>query len=470
MESTREHHHHRKRTGLSQSRIERFVTSRLFLVLGILSLLIAFYSISSGEGGNNIYNLLAGFLTPAAESLNLPVKAGNGLSSISENGLPELLPFFIASLFLLLIAFGLLASNFLHHKNMLLVLTCFFFYASVVYYAAKYTLDYDYLFTYTILFSIAIAWIGRKIEKPDIQWINPAFAWSFFGLFWLRKFVVNAKPEFLQMFFIFGILFYLLFYVLVVIIPENKKHPTTKLMQLVVAWANLLVFLGTTSYVINKYYDFAYLWIFVTALLIFNILGLYLIKRFKSPVWTLPHHFGIILLASLFLPLLLRQNMVLLFTAVLNVLMLSYANKYKERSAFWISLFSVTVMIVFYLLTWVRLYFPALCAELSIPKGALMVHGIVSGGAVIGALAATHWVLATADLPLSKRWFNKREYGRMIRVILLFSLFLTLVWTGIFHLLRGYRHVNLCPTRMVYHRRTVFHWHNQILQGPAVVI
>ena len=195
-------------------------------------------------------------------------------------------------------------------------MNCFYFYISVLLYAPTYVIRWEYLFTYTIVFSLAIAWIGHTIKKSTILWVNPLFAFGLFCLFWLRKFVVNIKPEFLPVFFIFGTLFYLLFYALVLYTSYAKENPIPKWMQLLISWANLSVFLGTTGYVLFKYFAFGYLPVLVILLLLFNILGFYLIKRYNSPAWQLPHYFAIMGLASLVLPLLLRQNMILLFTAV----------------------------------------------------------------------------------------------------------------------------------------------------------
>jgi len=470
------HRRKRKRTALQQSRFEQFLTSRLFTLLGILFLLFAFFSLlPSGEGSNSFYNLLMKLFAPA----DGPIVAVTG------SGLPELLLYFVpallaltilfffvkrhpqitypislllalylvviqvkisffnvyfggcfyadfamAFLFMAVTTFLLLLTALLNRKSPLLILTGFFLYTSIILYIYNYGTYFEFLFSGIIIFSIVAAWISRKIEQPAIQWVSPAFAWAFMGLFWLRKFVVNAKPEFLPLFFIFGILFYLLFYAVVVFASEKREHPIPKWMQLLVTWANLLVFLGTTSFVIYKYYDFSYVWILVTALLGFNILGLYLIKRYKSPVCPLPHYFVVMLLGSLVLPLVLRQNMVILFTAAGSVLMLAYANKFKERSSFWISIVTIAVMIVFYFISWIRIYIPELFAELTIPEGALMVHGIVGGVAVVLSLIITQGLLLTAELPLSKKWFRKLEYSRLIRLFLLFSLFLTMGWTG----------------------------------------
>ena len=123
-----------------------------------------------------------------------------------------------------------------------------------------------------------------------------------------------------------------------------------------------------------KYFAVGYLPVLVILLLSFNILGLYLIKSYNSPAWQLPHYIAIIGLASLVLPLLFRQNMILLFTAVLSVLMMAYYKKFKEISAMWISLIAMSGMVLVYIASWLRIYLPALLADSS-PETGLLLHG-----------------------------------------------------------------------------------------------
>jgi hypothetical protein len=200
-------------------------------------------------------------------------------------------------------------------------------------------------------------------------------------------------------------------------------------MQLLISWANLSVFLGTTGYVLFKYFAFGYLPALVILLLLFNILGIYLIKRYNSPAWQLPHYFAIMGLASLVLPLLLRQNMILLFTAALSVLMLTYYKKFKELSAMWISLIAMSGMALVYIASWLRIYLPAIFAD-TLPANEITLHGIVSGLTILSALLATRFLLKDYDLPLPKMLFGKRKHYRLVRTFLLVALFLTLGWLG----------------------------------------
>ena len=475
MEHPHSHHYRSTSRTKKQTKFERFLSSPLFIILGIISILAGVYSMmGSGDGHNGLYELIL--------SLFAPVEGP--IVEVTGTGIPELLLYFIPALIILTISiiysnknlrltyliailiaiyfaaiqikislfnttFGgcfypdflsasifmwftilvLLVSAFRHSKSTLLILTCFFFYASVVLYTAVYGKYYEYLFLFTIFYSILVTWIALKINKPAIHWVNTAFAWAFFGLFWLRKFVVNAKPEVLPIFFIFGTLFYLLFYAIVLYTSHQKENPIPKWMQLLISWANLSVFLGTTGYVLFKYFAFGYLPALVILLLLFNILGLYLIKRYNSPAWQLPHYFAIIGLASLVLPLLLRQNMILLFTAVLSVLMLAYYKKFKEISAMWISLIAMSGMALVYIASWLRIYLPAIFAD-TLPANEITIHGIVCGLTILSALLATRYLLKDYDLPLPKKMFGKRKHYRLVRTFLLVALFLTLGWLG----------------------------------------
>ena len=478
MPQKRTHHSHRTPGFHKPKGFERFLNSRLFIVLGSIFLLIGLYSsLSSSSGSNEFYNLILSFFAPGADVPAGPDIAGTGLTELILYFLPAVIvligtlifagnyrgltlpisilsaiyliviqikisffntifggcfypDFYTAILFLWLPAFLLLANSLIHRKSALLILTCFYFYISVVLLYQNFPARIEFFFGFILLCSLLITGIGQKIEKPVNHLINFIFAWGYFGLFWLRKLVVNSRPEFLPLFFIFGIFFYLLFYAVVLYTSAKKDNPVHHWIHLVINGSNLLAFVGTTCWVLIHYTGPGYLPLFVAALLLFNLLGIYFIKKYRLATWTLPYHYGVMILAALVLPVLVQQNRLILFTAVLSVLMLVYANTMKERSAFWISLGSLFVMSVFYLYSWFWVCLPAHFAFHNLPESSLLVYGILMGLVVTGALGFTSWYLQTAELPHSKNWFRKKKYDRLVRILFLFSLFLTLGWLG----------------------------------------
>ena len=458
--------------------IERLLNSRTFIALGAIFLLIGIYSSFSSENGTNGFiEMLKRFLIP--ELVDMPVVEGSG------TGIVELLLYFIPTIFLLSatlifsrsykpitypvslltaiyligiqikisyfnLNFGgcyypdfftatlllffpallLLANSLIHRKPALLIFTCFYLYLAPVLLAINYFNHYEFLFTYVLLFSILVSWIGQRIGKPVIHLINIGFTWGFFGLFWLRKLWVHQNVEFLPLFFTFGILVYILFYAVVIVAPDKKEHSFPKWLQFTITCSNLFIFLGTTLWVLHRFYAPLSLPVFIGSLFLFNILGLYLLKKLKLSVWALPYHYAVMILAALVLPFCFQEARLLLFTSVFSVLMLGYAHKYKDHAAFWVSLVSLGGTVIIFLYSWLRFCLPAHFYVMIVPEPDLIGYGLLIGGLTIGALGFTTWQLQSNELSHSRKWFSKRKYDRLVRIMLLFSILVTLGWLG----------------------------------------
>ncbi|MCX6279456.1 MAG: DUF2339 domain-containing protein [Bacteroidetes bacterium] len=284
------------------------------------------------------------------------------------------------------------------------------------------------LLSLIILFTIGIAWSSRKFNKPTVNLTNFCFAIAIFGLHWLRKLAVNSRTEYMLLFFIYGIFFYVLFYAVIVYTSSAKEKALSKWMQLTMALTNLLFYSGTTAFVIIKYYSYGYLWIFALALLILNLLGLLLSGKYFQSAWKLPHHIVTIVLAALILPLLLNQSAILLFMAGFSVLFLLYAKYSKNQTSIVISMFAMVIMTLDFFFHWIFKYVPSLLFSADLPENTLVVHGIISGVTVVLALTMNNWLLKHIEVTLSKKMFSKTMYIRLMRGLILVTLFLSSGW------------------------------------------
>ena len=457
---------------------ERLLNSRTFIALGAIFLLVGIYSSFSSENGTNgFFEMLKRLLIP--EIVDAPT------AEISGSGIMELLIYFIpaililsstilfarnyklitypvslltaiyligiqikisyfnlnfggcyypdyltANLFLWTTILLLLLIGFIFRKPALLIVTFFYFYISIVLLGANFFTHLEYQFIFVLIFSISIYLVCKKIEKPIIHLINFAFAWGYLGVFWLRKFVVNGKPEFLPLFFIFVILVYLLFHIVIFATSSKKENPFPKWLQFTITGSNLFIFLGTTLWVLHRFYAPLSLPVFIGSLFLFNILGLYLLKKLRLSVWALPYHYAVMILAALVLPFCFQEARLLLFTSVFSVLMLGYAHKYKDHAAFWVSLVSLGGTVIIFLYSWLRFCLPAHFYVMIVPEPDLIGYGLLIGGLTIGALGFTTWQLQSNELSHSRKWFSKRKYDRLVRIMLLFSILVTLGWLG----------------------------------------
>jgi len=473
----RSHQSRRPKTIKPVKGFERLLNTKTFIALGAIFVLVGVYSsFSSSSGSNGLYELFTKFISPSGDAPIVEV-TGNGFWEIILYFFPAIFvliaslifrnnyriishsttilstiylifiqvkisffnvnfggcfysDFLTANLFVWLPTLLLFLAALFFRKSILPILICFYFYISLILMETNFWTHLEYLFTFILLFSLIISWIGKKIEKPFVHLVNLTFAWGFIGLYWLRKFVVNSKPEFLPLFFIFGILSYLLFYAVVIFSPDKKENRPPKWLQFTLTGSNLVIFLGTTLWVLHRFYAPAYQPLFIGALLLFNLLGLYLYKKFKLLVWELPYHYAVMFLAAMVLPFCFQEARLLLFTSVLAVLMLGYAHKTKDLPAFWISLVSLGATVGLFLYSWIRFCLPAHFFVLIVPEPDLIGYGLLIGGLAIGSLGFTTWQIQSLELSLSHKYFSKRKYDRLVRIMLLFSTFVTLGWLG----------------------------------------
>ncbi len=476
MEQTHSHRTKIKRISKPPKGFGRYINSTLISVFGSIFLLIGLYStFSSLLGPNGINGLISGFIAPSTVVPVVIEISGGGLQDLIFWLLPPILllisslfytkkyhkitlpisvitagylfimqimlflnyitkgggyfsSLIIAGIFLTITVLLLFLAALWNKKLPLLILTCCYFYASIVLYSAVYGTPYNFLFPGVIVFSLLIFILGQKTDHPIINSINLLFAILYWSLFWFRNFIVNAKTGLLFQFFVLALLFYFLFTVISIIASAKKEHPIPRQVQLGFAGLNLLIFAGTPFYVLVKYITSGYIGLYVALMLLIQVIGLYFIKKTKKEVWLLPFHYSLILLISVALPLMLNEYRIIIFTSVLSVLMIGYANRYKQQSAFWISLFSQVMLVVYFLYAWVRTCLPLLLDNNALPARELQLYGLLIGLAISGTFGLITKELQKSQLELSHDWFSKRKYDKIVRSILYFSIFLTMGW------------------------------------------
>jgi len=462
---------HRKQ----KSWFERIFSGRIILILGITFLIFGlYYSISSTDYVNQFYSKLLNFFRPSV-SLDTDVK-GSGFGVLILYFLPALLVlifstiysnkiikyslpvslipaiyltgiqiyfyinyfiggyyfqnFAMASVCLFFPPLLLFISGYRQEKQLLLVLGCIYFYISSVLLAGVYSAYYlNFLFCYVILFTVIIAWFGNKIKFPFINILNSVFAIGFFSLVFLRKFVINSKPEFLIFYFIYGSLLYLVFYGVVLIQSNEKEQPVRNWMQLILGGSNLLFFFCSLAYLLLKYYTSGSLLIFVSTLLLFNVTALLLLKKYRPTAWLLPYYYSVLFLTSLLLPLIFHENRAFLFLAGLSVGLLIYADGFNHKISLWISRVTLALTICIYIFSCLYRYLPiAILSTRVVPGGALLLNGILISVIMSLVLLVTNWQQSNKKETNPTRWLNGKSYQQLIYSLLLISIFITLGW------------------------------------------
>ncbi|MEI7727380.1 MAG: DUF2339 domain-containing protein [Bacteroidota bacterium] len=338
---------------------------------------------------------------------------------------PDLLT---ACIFLVVTMAGLFINALLVKKPVILILTSVYFYLSMILFVTMYGLHLNYLLPLVILFTMSVAWSSGKIKNQTINLVNFILALGFFGLFWLRKLVVNEQVEYLLPFFIYAAIFYILFYAVVLYASSDKEKAMPAWMQAAMGLTNAGFYAATTSFVIMQYYSIGNLWIMVVALLLFNLAGLVAAKKYFPAVFTLPLHLVTMVLASLALPLMFDQNHVLLFTAMLSMLLLLWSKQMNHRLSLLVSLLCLGIMVGDYLVHWILVYLSAALFSVNLHSPALMGHATLSSTAVLAALSLNYWFVKSSRVSLPKQWISRTNHLRLVNGLILLVMFLTAGW------------------------------------------
>lgn len=459
-----------KKTGL-----DRFLNTPIFIILGSFFFIVGIYNIFSTGGSNGLYALIMNFLSPPVEGpVVQEVFVGSGMQELILYFLPAVLvlfgtlifarrnplvsyalavvvaiylvvihvkilffnlnfggcyypDFFTASIFLWVPGILILVNSLIHKKSLLPIIGSLFFMISILLLALNYT-SLEYLIGYLLLFAILVSWIGLRIEKSPVLIANFLITSSYVGYFWLRKFVINPRPEYLTLYITFSILFYLLFYFVVIIASGKKDKPLHNLIHLSLTGANLFFLLGTNAYALLHTYPAIYLGLFVTGLALFHLVVLFLMKRKNYSGWILPHFLALMFLLSLALPLLVQQFRVFIFSASLSVLTLYYSLRFRSRTPFGLSVLSLMVMFSYFLFAWIFTLIPTIFTISQLPDPSLLVYGSLMGLIVVGALLFNSNKLQKAEFPPLPTWFGKRRYEIIVRSALFYTIFMTLGW------------------------------------------
>ena len=280
------------------------------------------------------------------------------------------------------------------------------------------------LFAFLFLFDIVAAWLEGLIKKPTIHVLNYLFSFILFGFFFVRKFIVNSKTEFLPLFFVFGGLFFLLFYLIPLVSSGRKEKSLSHGMQLVLTGFNLFFYLGTTSFVLLKYYNYGSFCLFIPVLALAGGAGYYLITKFQKQVWSLPYAYVLIILSALVLPVWIQDSKILLFTGVFSLLMLYYAIHEKQKLSFWVSVSALVLATLGYLLVFINLI-PALLTDHKSLQTYLLLKGILTSFYLLGVFWSTKWLVREAELPVSEKKMSSHKYRKIIDAFMLSGLFVT---------------------------------------------
>ncbi len=407
------------------NKVESVIIKRLLRIFGVLFILASlFYAVSSAD---KLIGLAKGL--KSSEKVLAPAPAA-GMQAAPAVVIPPaetITTILWAAMAGVLVLISLYLSVRFRWREMPRILLPAF-YAAVLMLAKQSGWQINILFPLILLFSALLYMNGVKLHSTLVIKANVLLAWTVFGVWWLLKIVLGGEWKLLPQFFVYSGLFFIAFLGTGVHKGFKGHHKSSEYTEVIVAVLNILLFFALNCVVFIKFGLQEYLWLFTLLLGLLILAVIALTDGSQLGYNRKPYLFSGIVLVSLALPLLVPLNFIILFFAVLSVFLMLYAKFSKDQVAVIISLVSMTIMFLAYCQNWIFQYFPASFLGDITLQAVLVKKGLIASLVIIPALAANIYLLKKVEITLSKKWFTRRTYQRLLKGVLLLVIYLSTFW------------------------------------------
>lgn len=302
------------------------------------------------------------------------------------------------------------------------------FYAALLFMAKQFGWQIHILFPLVIFFSGFLYYNGTRLHSTLVIKVNVILAWLVFGIWFVLKIILGGDRTLLFPFFLYSGLLFILFLATGIFNGFKGHSRSSKYTEVAAAAINIILYVLYCSIVLLKFGFGDHLWLYYLMLGVVIIGALYFTGGLGLDYNRGPYLFSFMFLFSMVLPMLVPANLFLFFFAVLSVFLLAYAQFSKNQAAILLSLFSMTIMLMIYLYNWIFQYGPvALLGNITM-NTQLYNKGLMASFVIVTVLLTNIYLLKGVEITLSKKWFTRKTYLRLLKGLLLFVLYLGSFW------------------------------------------
>lgn len=319
---------------------------------------------------------------------------------------------------LLFIMTALLCVIYLRSKNTLLFFFIVFqFYVSLIILKIQF-LNF-YLIPSSFVFSLGFYWVSNRVKSLSAIFINFIFATLFFSFFALKKLILGSFPEYINLFLVFSLLFYIVF----LMISFSKSFYGKKGFFLIFSLANSVFYFVVNALILSIYYDRIYLIYPILALLVFQVMGVFFVRKNNLKLWVFPMELNIaVLVAGLFI-VLLNQDGTALILGALSIVLIKHALIEKNKLFVWLSFASIMMMTLYFIGLFIGLLTPMLNLKMERLES-LFIDDLLNVFATGISLYLVKNHVIRLNSIVSKKEFNIERYLVFLSGFLLVTFFL----------------------------------------------
>jgi len=419
-----------KQDGFTLRSIESLFSRQLLKIIGVLFLGASLWFAASSS--DTLYKIAKNLLSPTEmiSGQGSPPTPTDQQSQVQITPKPASTISVLMILWLVLTLIGWLGLQWLtrwRKRAEFQIISVFLVFLVILVLIRSYGWHVELYFSLLILISAGLYYFGRHLSHNGTR-INFIFTWGLFALWWLLKTMINSEREQLVPFFLFASLLFLTFHFILLFRGFVGHRVTSRYFEVGAIILNLFIYFAMIAVTLLKFYSSIPLFFFALGLSVVYLASLFLMAQLDRPFRNVPFLICTLILLSLLLPLLFRNNQIILLTGSLSILLMIYSKQTKDQPSIIIALGLVAVMLLVFSKDLLFRYLPAAFLGGLMDNSPLFYKGLVASLFIALVAYTDRRMLKKLDIKYSRKWFSRRRYMKLLKAVFLAALYAGLFW------------------------------------------
>jgi hypothetical protein len=168
--------------------------------------------------------------------------------------------------------------------------------------------------------------------------------------------------------------------------------------------------------------------VFVFFLSSFHLFTIYFTDKKNLIYNKIPYLLATLIITCLFLPLIFRENSVIIFISPLTIFLVLFSKYSRNQTSVIFALLGMMVMTLIYMYQWGYEFAPDIAVRDGVRNFHLFLKGLISSIFVLAALSINNNYLKKLAIAFSQKWMKKIHYLKYLKATLLIVTYLSGYW------------------------------------------
>jgi uncharacterized membrane protein len=279
----------------------------------------------------------------------------------------------------------------------------------------------------SVILILVVLYFSIRMKRIEIESIALTF-WILFGAWWFIKVLSSGQSLLTVSFLATATIIYLAFFVSNLFRSYYRERTLKRWLEFAVIAANTGFYYLAVLFILHYYGYGTFSVIFTVFLVLMNITWFYFAGKKDLHYQNIPYLMVTGILVSMILPMLFRTNYLVLFFSVLSIVTMLHSKYTRHQNSILFSVGAMTVMLVAFAYHLLFQFLPVLLSANPVPERAIFYKGAIACVAVLITFSINSRILKKLEITLSRKWFSRGTYRKIIKGILLLLIYISIFW------------------------------------------